>query len=138
MFHSSVRIDRYRGFTLIEVLVVIAILGLLAALVGTNVIDNFERAKIDMAVSDAVQINSAAKSYYVRVHRPPTLEDLIDPPPELDGFDDVPLDPWNREYELRTDGAPHTWEVISYGPDRTFGTEDDISSRDAKRQRRTD
>ncbi|MCA8943076.1 MAG: type II secretion system protein GspG [Planctomycetes bacterium] len=123
------------GFTLIEILVVIAIIGLLTGLVATNVVSHYQRARLETARSDTAQILAAARTYWIRNNRAPSMQDLVEPPPELDGYDGVPLDPWDREYELRTPPELHEWEVVSAGPDHEFGTEDDITSRSARRQK---
>src|SRR5687767_11638868 len=67
------------GFTLIEVLVVIAILGMLATLVATNVIDRQSEALRDKAAIDVRTIADAANLFYVRHRRHPTWAELVTP-----------------------------------------------------------
>lgn len=50
---------------------------------------------------------------------------VIDPPPTLERLEAVPLDPWNREYEMRTDGGVCESLVASAGPDGVLNTEAD-------------
>ncbi len=121
------------GFTLVEIMVVIAIIGLLAAIVVPNVVRHFDEARLETARVEVSQINDAIKTFYVREHRVPTLQDLVDPPPELEGFTEIPTDPWQRPYLLRQRDERRSWEVVSLGPDGEDGTEDDISS--ARRRR---
>ena len=128
--------DRRSGFTLVEVLVVIAILGLLAALVTTNVFKQYGHARQETARMEIAQIHDVTRIFYLRENRVPTMQDLIDPPPELDGYTEIPKDPWLTPYELRPGNERGTWEVLSFGPDRLEGTDDDISSRTVKQRGR--
>lgn len=122
--------DRRRqgGFTLLEIMVVVTILGLLATIVATNVFRHFATAQEEAARTEVAQIHAAAQTFYMRHLRIPTLQDLIDPPPELEGFTEIPKDPWRNAYVLRPTGEGATWEVLSLGPDGTEGTDDDIST----------
>ena len=129
--------QRERGFTLIEVMVVVLILGLLATAVAINAFPQYEKAKDRTAMLDVVKINQAVKIFYVQRSRLPTCQDLIDPPPILEGYQHIPKDPWNNPYVIRPGETPGTWEVLCWGPDGTAGTPDDISSesvRDRKGQ----
>ena len=119
---------RSRGFTLVEIMVVVAIIGLLAAIIVPNVVEHWGTAQRDTAKAEVAQIHSAAQSYWVRNSRVPTLQDLIDPPPELDGFTEIPKDPWRHPYVLRAGETSGSWEVLSVGPDGAEDTADDISS----------
>lgn len=114
------------GFTLIEVMVVIVILGLLATIVGVNVIDQGDRADIDATKLQISTIDDAAKLYYRQKRKvPETLEDLV--PSHLE---DLPEDPWGNEYMIEPDpNKPRSaWIIYSWGPDQEDGTDDDIRS----------
>ncbi len=121
------------GFTLVEIMVVIVILGLLATMVATNVIGASDEARAKTAQTSARAIADAIKLYYAEQGRlPDTLEDLV-------GGDDggrsyiesLETDPWSNEFILRGETSKD-FEVISCGPNGIEGDEDDISSRKSK------
>ncbi len=123
------------GFTLVEIMVVIAILGLLSTLVVTNVMDQNEYAKLQKGSADVSQVKSTVDSYTIRsvATELPTWEMLIKPDGRgtvwLPGFAQAPRDPWGNEYELRLgEHGLKDFEVLSWGPDGLSGTVDDISS----------
>ncbi len=124
---------RTAGFTLIEIMVVITILGLLATLVVPNLVNNVEESKSTKTRTDTVAIAQAAKLFFVRRGRLPTLDDLTardgDNPPALEH---LPRDPWDHDYVLRQGRTRDEFEVLSAGPDGQLDTEDDISSRPSK------
>jgi general secretion pathway protein G len=116
-----------RGFTLIELMVVIVILGGLIAIVGPNVFGSQERADRSAA---GVQISNfcSAVDQYVLVHkRPPeSLEALTqataaDPQPFMR---EIPNDPWGNSYTYRVDGA--NYSIRSFGRDGQPDTADDV------------
>lgn len=113
--------------TLIEIMVVIAILATIAAAVAVNVLKAVDKANHDVALSDIQAINGALKLYYARNGRFP------DPAKGLKGLDlERTKDPWKREYVYLLEAAKPV--IISYGRDGAPGGEGanaDISSRDA-------
>ena len=125
-----------RGFTLIELMVVVTIIALLATMVTINVLAQRDRADRDKALMDVAQIHQAVTLFYLEERRVPTMQDLIDPPPHLDGYEEVPRDPWDHAYEIQPRDEPGSWEVLCLGPDGQAGTPDDISSRTLKDKRR--
>ena len=130
-----------RGFTLVEIMVVILILGLLATIVGTNVVPFFTQSQEDKARFDVGKVDEAIELYYLQNQEVPELQDLIDPDERtgqamLKGYTEVPSDPWNNPYEIRKGDTPSTWEVISWGPDKAPDTDDDISSKNIKDRKR--
>ena len=120
-----------RGFTLVEIMVVIVILGLLATLVVPNIMSSSDEAKEGKAKSDVKMIAEAVRMYYVKNSRlPDSLEDLVTKDEKgRSEILELPVDPWNTPYELVPGDSPRDFEVISCGPDTSQGTEDDISSR---------
>jgi general secretion pathway protein G len=117
------------GFSLVEMMVVIVILGLLATLVVPNVMGRFNAATVEKARADIVTIVNALKEYGIRNggRVPETLEPLV--MPDVNGetyLDDraLPVDPWGNEfvYEPPTAGEsrPH---VVSHGRDGQPGGE---------------
>lgn len=120
-----------RGMTLIEIIVVIAILSMLMTVVGVAVIPMMQQAKVDKAKLDISNINSALKTYYAKKGKYPDtgtgLKALVD----AQILDKTPIDPWDHEYVYLLDsGKP---EIKSYGEDGSEGGADlaaDISSKD--------
>lgn len=118
------------GFTLIEVMVVVTILGLLATLVVQNVVHHAEEARLQKARSDVVTIASAAKLFHAQRGRLPTLAELTTPDAKGDtALEGLLRDPWHHEYRLIPGENQRDHEVRSDGPDGQPGSDDDISSR---------
>jgi general secretion pathway protein G len=115
-------------------MVVVMILGLLAAMVATNVIDRADEARRQRAQMDVVTIANAVKAHRATTGAlPASIEALAakDARGRSD-LDDLSLDPWNREYLLRLGETAAEFEVVSLGPDGCEGTTDDITSRRAR------
>jgi general secretion pathway protein G len=142
MKHSP-RNDRRDGFTLIEVLLVMAILVVLASLVAVNVGSARRKAKLDAARSQVGMFKTPLQMYELAIGAYPTtaqgLEALRTGPGDLpdpakwDGpylESSVPLDPWNNPYQYVSPGThnPDGYDVWSFGPDGINGTEDDIGN----------
>ncbi|MBJ6763167.1 type II secretion system major pseudopilin GspG [Myxococcaceae bacterium JPH2] len=128
---KSQRRRNRRGMTLIEIMVVITILGLIAAAVGVAVIPKLEEAKQDTARLDIKSIQSALKLYYTKKGSYPDtgtgLKALVD----TQNLEKVPTDPWGHEYVYMNEGGKPV--VMSYGADGNAGGEGsdaDISSKD--------
>ncbi|HEB51857.1 MAG TPA: type II secretion system protein GspG [bacterium] len=120
-----------RGFTLVEIMVVIVILGLLATLVVPNIMGASDEAKEGKARSDVKMIAEHVRGYYVKHGRlPETLEDLVTKDERgRSELEELPPDPWDTPYELVEGETSREFEVVSCGPDRSLGTDDDISSK---------
>ena len=121
--HSERRRD---GFTLIEIMVVIAILGLLATLIVPSVMDSDARARQSKADVDLHSIADAVRMYWLDNHRLPTWTELVTP--DAQGhprLEDV-RDPWDHAYVLGPGVSASTLEVRCLGPDGVQGTEDDL------------
>lgn len=119
-----------RGFTLVEIMVVVMILGLLATLVVTNVQHSADDAKLAKAQTDTRVLAGAVRMHYVACGQLPTLAELAEP----DGkgrraIDELVRDPWDRDYVLQPGQAPGEFVVLSPGPNGTVGDDDDIRSR---------
>lgn len=120
------------GFTLVEIMVVIVILGLLATLVVQNVVGASDTARIQTAKSNCVGIANNVRLYRTTKGRLPDSLEVLTSPDEKGKpwyMENLPKDPWDRDYELRPGNTPDDWEIISLGPDGLAGTEDDISNR---------
>lgn len=147
MKRESAVMTEKRGFTLLEVLVVVAILSILASIVGVAVLKEPGRQKVKIARVQMETLNMALSHYYLRhgtyptqtqglmalVSRPLVAPIPKDYPPE--GYLDkrrLPLDPWGAEYvyvQPARNDAPY--EIICYGADSMPGGEGeaaDISS----------
>ena len=119
------------GFTLVEIMVVIVILGLLATLVARNVMGASDEARETKAQSDVKMIAGAVRSFYAKNGTlPETLDELAEKDEKgRSELEERPLDPWDTPYELLEGDTPNSFEIISCGPDKQPETEDDISSR---------
>lgn len=123
-----------RGFTLIEVMVVVVIIGLLAAIVAPNLIGNIDRAAVTRARGDIRSIETALNLYRLDNFRYPTsdqgLEALVTNPGESAApnwkayLNGVPSDPWSEPYLYLYPGRQGEFDVFSYGADGQEGGED--------------
>jgi general secretion pathway protein G len=125
------RVSAQGGFTLIEIMVVVLILGLLAALVVPKVIGRTDEARVTKAKTDIKAIESALNLFKIDNGFYPTtgegLNALVQAPPRArkwnpDGYlDKVPVDPWGAEYLYQSDGRQII--VASPGADGVEGGE---------------
>ncbi len=124
---------RQSGFTLMELLVVLAILGLLMALVGPNVMRQLGGAKTKTAGIQIKDLEQALEMYKLDVGRYPSsqegLEALTRKPSNATGWNgpylksDVPMDPWNREYHYQYPGERAEVDIYTYGANGSPGGE---------------
>jgi len=107
------------GFSLIEVMVVVVIIGMLAGAVAIKVTGYMDTAKINRAKSDIATIVDAIEAYYLSNSRYPSNDE---------GLENLPLknrkDPWGRPYEYNSPGRDEPFEVISFGADGREGGQD--------------
>jgi general secretion pathway protein G len=125
-----------RGMTLIEIMVVITILGLIAAAVAIAVIPRLEEAKHDRAVLDIKSIESALKLYYARKGNYPDTATGLKALVDTQVLETMPKDPWNNTYLYMLEGGKPV--IISYGRDGApggSGPDADISNRDTTVQK---
>ncbi len=127
-------VDRLSGFTLIELLVVLVILGLLAGLVGPQVMKYLGSASSDTARQQVESFSAALDLYRLEVGRYPTSEEglraLIEAPPGAARWNGpylkkskIPSDPWGNEYVYRAPGEHGPFEIYSLGADSAQGGE---------------
>ncbi|MDD3517177.1 MAG: type II secretion system major pseudopilin GspG [Chromatiales bacterium] len=123
-----------RGFTLIEILVVLVILGLLAGLVGPQVVRYLGGAKSDTAKLQVEQYAAGLDAFYLEVGRYPNTQEglkaLVEQPPGLNRWNgpylrkkEIPKDPWGNDYVYRSPGEHGAYDLLSYGADGQPGGE---------------
>jgi general secretion pathway protein G len=133
-----------RGFTLVELMTVIAIMALLAGIVGVSVRSYLTRSKQNVAKIEIGKLMQALDTYYTTYDRYPTneegLEVLTEPSKELaEGLlPFIPDDPWGQRYEYRCPGESEPYEVICFGADKRQsgdGADSDITSMEISKGR---
>lgn len=125
-----------KGFSLIEILVVLVIMGLLVSVVAPTVLNSADDARIQKAQADFKAIETALKIYRLDNYVYPTTEQglvaLIEPStlePEPRSFkeggylQEMPMDPWGREYLYMSPGENSEVDIFSYGADGLPGGE---------------
>ena len=121
-----------RGFTLIELMVVLVIIGVLAALIVPNVLDRTDDARATAARTDINNLVSALKLYKLDNQRYPSAEHGLDalvkkpgggtvPPNWRPYLDKLPADPWGRPYQYIFPGVKGEVDVFSLGAEGQAG-----------------
>lgn len=124
--------DRQGGFTLIEMLVVIAIMGLVMALVGPRVLSYLSDSRVKSAKIQIQSLSAALDLFYLDAGRYPTsaegLEALVHPVSGIAAWNGpyikgakVPADPWGNIYLYRAPGERSAYEIRSLGSDGQEG-----------------
>ena len=130
----AARLRRAAGFTLIELMVVLVIIGVLAALIVPNVLDRTDDARATAARTDVHNIMQALKLYKLDNQRYPTPEQglaaLVQRPstPPVPGnwkpyLEKLPSDPWGQPYQYLNPGIKGEVDVMSFGADGKSGGE---------------
>jgi general secretion pathway protein G len=122
-----------KGFTLIEMLIVMVILGLLAALVGPRMFGKVGKSRQKAAKAQISLFETTLDTYRLDTSKYPTTEQglqaLRTKPGGVERWDgpylpkNVPLDPWGHAYEYRCPGEHGDYDIISLGADGTAGGE---------------
>jgi general secretion pathway protein G len=129
MIHSN-----EKGFSLIELIVVLVILGLLATLVGAKIVKDFSRAKHKVAIIQIAKLGESLEQFSFDNGRYPTssegLDALVHNPMNLESWrgpylskNFIPKDPWGRDYIYRCPGQYADYDLLSCGPDGAEGGE---------------
>ncbi len=133
-----------RGFTLIEILVVVMILGLLISLAAPRIIGRTDDARVTKAMADIKAIESALNMYRLDSHSYPTSEQglkaLVEKPSSgkipsrwrKDGYlERVPRDPWDNDFLFASDGRHYVLRSLGAdGEEGGEGPDADLDSRD--------
>ena len=122
----------HHPFTLIEIMIVVVIIGMLAALVGPRIIGSLDKARVSTTKTQLVNLKGAVQQFYMDcAEYPNTLDDLMVKTsnakwsgPYLDGKS-LPKDGWDNDFVYTVPGADDLpFDIISYGADKTAGGED--------------
>jgi general secretion pathway protein G len=114
---------RQCGFTLIEILIVVAIIGLIAALIGPNLMGRLERSKEEITKAQVEMLSSAVQAFMIDMRRyPNSLEELINSTdPQWRGpylsKRVIPKDPWGKDYQFKCPGDHGPFDLYSLGPE---------------------
>ena len=129
------RIERRQGFTLIEIMAVVLIIGLLTTLVGIAIIPQIDKGRVTTARTQIKNLEAALETYRMDNARFPTTEQglraLIEAPPDVRNFQTggylrekrIPLDPWGNPYQYESPGThnDHSFDLWSWGADGAPG-----------------
>lgn len=122
-----------QGFTLLEIMVVVVIIGLLVAIVAPNFMGQIDTAAVNRAKADIRGIEAALNLYRLDNFRYPStlegLQALVTNPGEANApnwhqqLERMPKDPWDQPYQYANPGQRGSFDVFSYGADRQEGGE---------------
>ncbi|MBI5094902.1 MAG: type II secretion system protein GspG [Candidatus Hydrogenedentes bacterium] len=123
------------GFTLIELMLVMVIIGILAGMVVMNFSGYGESARIKAAHGDILTYSSALDLYALQNNDkyPPALKNLVGG--KKNYVKEIKKDPWGSDYVYVTPGKHHkdSYDIFSSGPDRQPGTPDDITNWESEK-----
>lgn len=130
--NANSRVRAYRhNFTLIEIMIVVVIIGMLAAMVGPRIIGSMDKARVNTTSAQLVSLKEAVQRFYMDCSEyPASLEDLMVKTgnakwdgPYLDAKN-LPKDGWDNDFVYNCPGADgQPFDIISYGADKTAGGE---------------
>jgi general secretion pathway protein G len=131
--------SREAGFTLVEILVVVAIIALLMSLAGPRVVNYLSDSKLKTARIQIQSLSAALDLYHLDNGRYPSSSDglgaLVQKPAGASGWNGpylkgaaVPKDPWGRAYVYRSPGEHGPFDILSLGPDGREGATETASN----------
>ena len=122
MKKQKINKNKQRGFTLIEIMIVVAIIGILSSLILPKIMGKPGEARTQKSKHDIRMVSSALNLYKLDNFNYPTteegLEKLVDK-----YLDRMPLDPWNNEYKYLSPGSHGAFDLYSFGLDNQEGGE---------------
>ena len=117
-----------RDMTLLEIMIVLALIGLVVAALSMSLSANFQKGRVQTAKIAVGRISQAAQQFMIEHNSdcPTSIQDLVD----NRNLPKVPRDPWGKDFILTCPGTgdPDGADVVSGGPDKQEGTDDDIKS----------
>lgn len=137
-FETMFKLQKQQGFSLLEMLVVLVIIGLLAGLVGPRLFGQVDSSKIKTAKTQVKMLKGSLEMMRLDIDRFPTTEEglgLLQTPPQDEQLksrwkgpylsDDLPADPWTHPYQYSTNGSNgQPFALYSFGADgKAGGTE---------------
>ncbi len=130
---ASTRRSKNKGFTLLELLVVMVIIGLLAGYVGPKYFAQIGKSEVKVAKAQVDALGKALDQFRLDVGHYPTMDEglasLVTHPanePRWDGpylAKALPVDPWGNPYVYKSPGEHGEYDLISYGKDKQLGGE---------------
>lgn len=128
--HYKTHNNDQRGFTLVELLLVLVILALIAGLVLPGIIGKAESAKAKAASAQISRISMSVESFYLDTgNTPSSLEELVNEPSGVSGWtgpyikNSILKDPWGQPYRYTAPGEHGDFDIESFGADRQRGGE---------------
>jgi general secretion pathway protein G len=125
--HPTARVAVHQaGFTLLEIMIVLAIIGLITSAIGVAVYKKFRDAQVKTAHLQVMRLVGDASQYMIMRNKCPTAEDLV----TEHYVTHLPRDPWGTPIVIRCPGEhePDPIDATSWGPDKTADTADDLKS----------
>ncbi len=122
------------GFSLIEIMIVIALISIIIGFIAYSVVGRMSRGQVSLARSQAYNIASTFDTYRVEFGKYPSqaegFQPLITPPSGEPLLERIPKDPWGEEYIYVYPGVhnKNKPDIVSKGPDRAENTEDDVGN----------